>query len=265
MFLDEILIEAKLSKAQIRREMEEFEKAGRKAGAKITFNEDPKKMISPANQVTAKFKDGIEISYSVFASGASGTPVRNVMVRKGRKLIQQYKPLTVGEVLKFLERDSISEASLAAWNNEDVVYDGEKVGHIEQVHLGNRKYKYILTWDKDFKKKSGVYGKTYTNQQKAVQDAFKQIRNSERFGKLKRSMNEGIFRNYTKMLPADARKLTDAWLRKDKNNRAGKDKDGYIYGYVKGSKEAIWKYVEEDFRVYSDMSDREIWRIVRGR
>jgi len=83
--------------------------------------------------------------------------------------------------------------------------------------------------------------------------------------KLRDLLSEGMFRNYTKMSPAEFRKFALQYKKLDKNNlvKAEEDYDEFkiYYGFKRGQRQAEWKYIEDDMKLHSDMNDKDIWRI----
>jgi hypothetical protein len=85
--------------------------------------------------------------------------------------------------------------------------------------------------------------------------------------KLKSLLSENIFRNWTEMTPGYFTKFADNYKKLNKDNRVLVDKSGeepVYYGTKKGSKTAEWKYDKDTFKIYSDMNDKDIWKIQRG-
>lgn len=84
--------------------------------------------------------------------------------------------------------------------------------------------------------------------------------------KLKSLISE-IFRNWTEMTPGYFNKFADNYKKLNKDNRVLVDKSGeepVYYGTKKGSKTAEWKYIQDEFKIYSDMKDQDIWKLQRG-
>jgi hypothetical protein len=71
------------------------------------------------------------------------------------------------------------------------------------------------------------------------------------------------------MQPHDFKKFVIQYAKMDKNNvfKSEKDFDEFkiYYGFKKGSRQAEWKYIEDEMKLYSDMSDSDIWRIKDGK
>jgi hypothetical protein len=87
--------------------------------------------------------------------------------------------------------------------------------------------------------------------------------------KLKALIKENVFRNFTRVYPADFKKFAIQYKKIDNNNvvKSEKDYDEYkiYYGFKKGQRQAEWKYIEDEMKLYSDMSDSDVWRIKNGR
>lgn len=87
--------------------------------------------------------------------------------------------------------------------------------------------------------------------------------------KLRDLLTENIFKNFTKMYPVDLKKFVLQYKKMDKNNivKSEIDFDEFkiYYGFKKGQRQAEWKYIEDEMKLYSDMNDNEVWRIKDGK
>ena len=74
----------------------------------------------------------------------------------------------------------------------------------------------------------------------------------------------GIFRNWTKIQPYQAKAFMANYKKADKKNKIVSEKDyedyKIFYGFKKGTKIAEWKYIEDEMKIYSDMNDSEIYK-----
>jgi len=82
--------------------------------------------------------------------------------------------------------------------------------------------------------------------------------------KLRDLISESVFRNWTKIVgEVDFKRFVKNYKKLDKTNVVA-GSNGEYYGFKKGSKEAEWKYIEDESKLYSDMNDTEVHQI-KGR
>lgn len=81
------------------------------------------------------------------------------------------------------------------------------------------------------------------------------------------SESSGIYSNWVELTPAYFEDFKKAWLAKDKNNVVYDEIDyddvKIYYGAKSKSKEGEWKYIEDEYKLYTDLSTREVWQIIR--
>ena len=67
---------------------------------------------------------------------------------------------------------------------------------------------------------------------------------------------ENIFANRMEdILPKDYEKFAKNFLSLHKDNKITKDKNGFLIGFRKGKKQALWKYIPDDMQIYYDKED----------
>lgn len=75
----------------------------------------------------------------------------------------------------------------------------------------------------------------------------------------------GIFRTYNELVGYEYKEFVDAFKKLSKDNVVTYDKkEDVTYGHKKGSTEALWKYFEDEGRIYHSEKDRDVLGLINA-
>ena len=78
-------------------------------------------------------------------------------------------------------------------------------------------------------------------------------------------VNEDVFRTYNELVGYEYKEFVDAFKKLHKDNIVSYDKkEDAFYGHRKGSTEALWKYFEDQGRVYHSEKDRDVLGLINA-
>ena len=75
----------------------------------------------------------------------------------------------------------------------------------------------------------------------------------------------GIFRTYNELVGYEYKEFVDAFKKLSKDNVVTYDKkEDVTYGHKKGSTESLWKYFEDEGRIYHSEKDRDVLGLINA-
>lgn len=78
-------------------------------------------------------------------------------------------------------------------------------------------------------------------------------------------VSESVFRTYNELVGYEYTEFVDAFKKLHKNNVVITDKEnGVQFGVRRGSTEALWKYFEDQGRVYHSEKDRDVLGLINA-
>lgn len=78
-------------------------------------------------------------------------------------------------------------------------------------------------------------------------------------------VNEGMFLTYNELIGYEYKKFVDAFLKLSKDNVVTYDKKNDVeYGHKKGSTTSLWKYFNDEGRVYHSEKDRDVLGLINA-
>ena len=78
-------------------------------------------------------------------------------------------------------------------------------------------------------------------------------------------INEGVFRTYSELVGYEYNEFLDGFKKLSKDNVVTYDKkEDATYGHKKGSTDALWKYFEDEGRLYHSERERDVLGLINA-